>query len=165
MTSNSLRQAATMALARGSRLGRTANAGSATITGTSGPRPWRIASASASPAKAPPPITMLRCVVMPTPPANLLIRYTCGSTIAGRNRAVNPSREALSHVQGTDRPDLDPRPRAARGQPVPRQQPKDQLAARVRRPGDRTGHGGGLPHRRGPAAALAALLFHPARLS
>ena len=69
------------------------------------------------------------------------------------------------HVQRPDRPDLHPRSRAARGEPVPRQQPEDELAAGVRRAGDRTGDGGGLPHRRGPAAAFAALLFHPARRS
>ena len=46
--------------ARGSRLGRTANAGSATTIGNSPPRPWRNASASASPANAPPPMTMPR---------------------------------------------------------------------------------------------------------
>ena len=64
--SNSRRQAATMAVARGSRLGRAASAGSATMTGISAPRPWRSASASASPANAPPPMTMLRCADMPT---------------------------------------------------------------------------------------------------
>ena len=37
--SNSRRQAATIAVARGSRLGRVASAGSATITGMSAPRP------------------------------------------------------------------------------------------------------------------------------
>ena len=53
-------ETATIAVARGSRLGRVRSAGSATITATSGPKPWRSASASASPANAPPPITMLR---------------------------------------------------------------------------------------------------------
>src|ERR1700730_14687892 len=50
-----------MAVARGSRLGRDASAGSATMMGRSAPSPWRSASASASPANAPPPMTMLRC--------------------------------------------------------------------------------------------------------
>src|SRR6185437_8593307 len=67
MASNSRRQAATMAVARGSRLGLAASAGSATMTGISAPRPWRSASASASPANAPPPMTMLRCADMPYP--------------------------------------------------------------------------------------------------
>ena len=62
--SNSRRQAATIAVARGSRLGRTPSAGSATMTGISAPRPWRSANASASPANAPPPMTMLRCADM-----------------------------------------------------------------------------------------------------
>ena len=66
------------------------------------------------------------------------------------------------HVQRRHRPDFRSRSRAARGEPVPRQQPEDELAAGVRRPGDRAGDGGGVPHRRGPAAAFAALLFHPA---
>src|ERR1700676_2348126 len=61
MASNNRRQAATMAVARGSRLGLTASAGSATMMGRSPPSPWRSASASASPANAPPPMTMLRC--------------------------------------------------------------------------------------------------------
>ena len=63
--SNRRRQAATMAVARGSRLGRWPSAGSATMTGISGPSPWRSASASASPAKAPPQMTMLRCADIP----------------------------------------------------------------------------------------------------
>ena len=41
-----------------------------------------------------------------------------------------------------------PRPRAARGEPVPRALAAGRLAARVRRPGDRPGAGRGLPHRR-----------------
>src|ERR1700693_3026534 len=61
MASNNRRQAATMAVARGSRLGLTASAGSATMMGRLAPSPWRSASASASPANAPPPMTMLRC--------------------------------------------------------------------------------------------------------
>src|SRR3954447_15351418 len=52
-----------MAVARGSRLGRRPSAGSATPIWISGPRPCRNASASASPANAPPPITMLRCAM------------------------------------------------------------------------------------------------------
>ncbi len=62
--SNSRRQAATMAVARGSRLGLAASAGSATMIGRSGPSPWRNAKASASPANAPPPMTMPRCAAM-----------------------------------------------------------------------------------------------------
>src|ERR1700675_874035 len=61
MASNNRRQAATIAVARGSRLGLAASAGSATMMGRSAPSPWRSASASASPANAPPPMTMLRC--------------------------------------------------------------------------------------------------------
>src|SRR6267154_3299877 len=64
MASNSRRQAATMAVARGSRLGRVASAGSATMMGIPAPSPWRSASASPSPANAPPPMTMLRCADM-----------------------------------------------------------------------------------------------------
>ena len=74
-------------------------------------------------------------------------------------------RPKAANVQKPDRPAVHPRPRAARGEPVPRQQPEDELAARVRRAGDRSGDGRGLPHRRGPAAALDPLLFHPARRS
>ena len=37
---------------------------------------------------------------------------------------------------------------SARGEPVPRPQPAGRLAARLRRPGDRPGAGGGVPHRR-----------------
>src|SRR5258708_464550 len=64
IASNSRRQAATIAVARGSRLGRIASAGSATMIGMSGPRPCRNASASASPANTPPQITMLHCADM-----------------------------------------------------------------------------------------------------
>src|SRR4051812_49115930 len=53
-----------MAVARGSRLGRTLSAGSATRIGISGPSPCRNASASASPANAPPPMTMLPCAML-----------------------------------------------------------------------------------------------------
>src|ERR1700692_3223462 len=65
MASNNRRQAATMAVARGSRLGLTASAGSATMMGRSAPSPWGTGRGSASPATTPPtpppPMTMLRC--------------------------------------------------------------------------------------------------------
>ena len=58
---------------------------------------------------------------------------------------------------------LDPRPRAARAQPVPRPQPAGRLAARLRRPGDRPGAGRRGAHRRGPRRPFAPRLFHAAR--
>src|ERR1700744_4273205 len=82
MAATSRREAATIAVARGSRLGRAASAGSATMTGISGPRPWRSASASANPANAPPPMTMLRCADIFEP----AISRPCHQYIAGRNR-------------------------------------------------------------------------------
>src|SRR3954453_19659529 len=156
-----------MAVARGSRLGRTPSAGSATITRISGPRPWRSASASASPANAPPPITMLGCADMLRTLRLTSSDYTCYIILAGPNRAAKqgPNLPCVAHpandnnwchrrttnrkrlnVQRTDRPHLDPRSGADRGELVPRQQPEDELAAGVRRSGDRTGDGGCLPH-------------------
>src|SRR5581483_9370266 len=87
--SNSRRQAATMAVARPSRLGRTASAGSATITATSAPSPWRNASASASPANAPPQMTMLRC---PDMESRLLTRLRCQYSWAKQVRETSPIR-------------------------------------------------------------------------
>src|SRR3954471_20721174 len=166
-----------MAVARGSRLGRVASAGSATMTGISRPRPWRNASASASPAKAPPQMTMLRCAAMRSLPGYVIrLRLLPDNSWAKQGRetryitpgiAIICGRERLKayHVQRLDRPDFHPRSRTARGEPVPGQQPENKLAAGVRRPGDRAGDGCGLPHRRGPPAAFDPLLFHPARRS
>src|SRR5262249_60336449 len=110
-------------------------------------------------AETPPPqITMLRCADM----ESLTYSYSCPRSIAGRNRFTKQGRridftalrriESIVNVQKPDRPACHPRPRTARGEFVPRQQPEDELAARVRRPGDRPGHGGGVPHRRGTPA-------------
>ena len=56
-----------------------------------------------------------------------------------------------------------PRPREARGQPLPRAKPAGRLAARLRRPGDRPGAGRRRAHRRGARRPFAPRLFHAAR--
>ena len=63
------------------------------------------------------------------------------------------------HVLRRRRSPRHPRPRAARGEPVPRALAAVGLAARVRRAGDRAGAGRGAAHRRGASVPLAARLF------
>ena len=89
--SNSRRQAATIAVARGSRLGRIASAGSATTTGTVVPSPWRIATASASPAKAPPQITMLLCSAISVVPLHPSLPDPVHRSRLTRSRLTNGS--------------------------------------------------------------------------
>src|SRR6202171_5096196 len=79
-----------------------------------------------------------------------------------RSRSGMTKNRKHFNVKRPDCPDFHSRSRAARGELVSRQQPEDELAAGVRRAGDRTGDGGGVPPRARPPAAFAALLFHPA---
>ena len=76
------------------------------------------------------------------------------SSLAHRPGMTQDLTESAAMSKEPDRPDFHPRSRADRGEPVPRQQPEDELAAGVRRPGDRPGDGGGVPHRRGPRCRI-----------
>ena len=110
------------------------------------PSPWRSAMASARPAKPPPPIST---------------SVALGSRFLGialsspwRKYITAPQSRCLACPPSLHRPAHHPRPRTARGEPVPRPQPADRLAARVRRPGDRPGAGRGQPHGRGRACRI-----------
>src|SRR3974390_3423937 len=112
MASNRRRHAATIAVARGARLGRVASAGSATMMGTSVPSPWRNAKASARPANAPPPMTMLLWTdILDLLPRTLATQYSWakqeGETRVLGPRTAVPGRRGLemrwvSHRDGRD---------------------------------------------------------------
>src|SRR6516164_2628986 len=101
MASNRRRHAATIAVARGSRLGRVASAGSATMTGTSAPSPWRNTKASAKPANAPPPMTMLLWTdILDLLPRTLATQYSWAKQ-EGETRALGP-RTAIPGRRGLE---------------------------------------------------------------
>ena len=154
-------------------------AGSATVTPKCPPKPWRSAMASASPASPPPPIKMsvfcmrpLSCAALgnqnnipdrisPLQPIAILLDL-CRSD---RLSSLSFEKRKPPHVRRRPGAPENPRPRTARGEPVSRALAAGRLAARVRRPGDRSGAGRGLPHGGGPARAFDARLFPSARRS
>ena len=93
---------------------------------------------------------------------------SCASRSRRRSASSRPSRPSASgrpRCSSADghaarRPPRPPRARDARGQPLPRAQPRRGPPARVRRPGRRAGARRGRPHaRRRPSRPLAALLL------
>ena len=65
--------------------------GRATVTGTASPSPWRSAAASASPAKAPPQITMLLCSAISVVPLHPSLPDPVHRSRLTRSRLTNGS--------------------------------------------------------------------------
>ncbi len=96
-------------------------------------------------------------------------RHDAGAPGLRRERAGSVARDDAVVARRAPRA---PRPRGARGEPLPRPEPGDSAPARVRRPGGGAGAGRRGPHGRArPPGALAALVLpasgrphHPDRL-
>ena len=109
------------------------------------PSAWRSAIASARPAKPPPPISMSTRSLMRLCHGCILADGCCSIPAAALWLDHHGTRAMSVRRPGAAR---HSRPRAARGEPVPRPLAAIALAAGVRRPGDRPGAGRRLPHGR-----------------
>src|ERR1700747_3566024 len=81
------------------------------------------------------------------PPSPSHAYYAAAMTTEKGGYVYQDIRLEKTHVLGDPGLSLHPCPRAPRGKSLPRPLAAIALATRVRRPGDRAGAGGRLPHR------------------